>query len=131
MGAAEELWAGRAQLHSFAGAEEVEGSLLLGYVEQAAKKVQDALTSVQESEMAVQARYAYWCSSPVSSPPHPVLFLRLPHRDCGSPSLPRVWACLSLCSFVGPFLGTVAEVRSRASSPLLPPLLLVGAASGA
>ncbi|XP_005347314.1 apolipoprotein C-III isoform X1 [Microtus oregoni] len=39
-----------------ARAEEVEGSLLLGYVEQAAKKVQDALTSVQESEMAVQAR---------------------------------------------------------------------------
>lgn len=71
MGAAEELWAGRAQLHSFAGAEEVEGSLLLGYMEQAAKKVQDALTSVQESEMAVQARYAYWCSSPASSPPPP------------------------------------------------------------
>ncbi|XP_038177206.1 apolipoprotein C-III [Arvicola amphibius] len=43
-----------------ARAEEVEGSLLLGsvqgYMEQAAKKVQDALTSVQESEMAVQAR---------------------------------------------------------------------------
>lgn len=95
-----------------------------GYMEQAAKKVQDALTSVQESEMAVHARYAYWCSSPVSSPPPPALVLRLPHRDCGSPSLPRAWACLSLCSFVGPFLGTVAEVRSRTSSFLLPTLLL-------
>lgn len=39
-----------------------------GYMEQAAKKVHDALTSVQESEMAVQARYAYRYSSPVSSP---------------------------------------------------------------
>nr|XP_042136761.1 apolipoprotein C-III isoform X2 [Peromyscus maniculatus bairdii] len=43
-----------------ARANEGEGSLLLGsvqgYMEQAAKKVQDALTSVQKSEMAVQAR---------------------------------------------------------------------------
>ncbi|EGW09851.1 Apolipoprotein C-III [Cricetulus griseus] len=43
-----------------ARAKEAEGSLLLGsvqgYMEHAAKKVQDALTSVQESEMAVQAR---------------------------------------------------------------------------
>ncbi|CAO2635231.1 Apolipoprotein C-III [Lemmus lemmus] len=55
-----------------ARADEVEGSLLLGsvqgYMEQAAKKVQDALTSVQESEMAVQARYAYRYSSSVLSP---------------------------------------------------------------
>lgn len=42
------------------GAEEVEGSLLLGsvqgYMEQASKTVQDALSSVQESDIAVVAR---------------------------------------------------------------------------
>lgn len=49
---------------SRAGAEEVEGSLLLGsvqgYVEQASKTVQDALSNVQESDIAVVARYAHW-----------------------------------------------------------------------
>lgn len=83
-----------AQLCSFAGAKEAEGSLLLGsvqgYMEHAAKKVQDALTSVQESEMAVQARYAHWPFFPVPSPLTPALVLKLPHRDCGSPSLLRV-----------------------------------------
>lgn len=43
-----------------ARAEEVEGSLLLGsvqgYVEQASKTVQDALSNVQESDIAVVAR---------------------------------------------------------------------------
>ncbi|XP_005069336.1 apolipoprotein C-III [Mesocricetus auratus] len=43
-----------------ARANEVEGSLLLGsvqgYMEQATKKVQDALTSMQKSEVAVRAR---------------------------------------------------------------------------
>lgn len=43
-----------------ARAEEVEGSLLLGsvqgYMEQASKTVQDALSSVQESDIAVVAR---------------------------------------------------------------------------
>ncbi|CAO2635232.1 Apolipoprotein C-III [Lemmus lemmus] len=53
-----------------ARADEVEGSLLLGsvqgYMEQAAKKVQDALTSVQESEMAVQASRG-WMDGGLSS----------------------------------------------------------------
>jgi apolipoprotein C-III len=58
--AGQELRAGVAQLCSLAGAEEVEGSLLLGsvqgYMEQASKTVQDALSSVQESDIAVVAR---------------------------------------------------------------------------
>ncbi|MBO8589777.1 hypothetical protein INN88_14375, partial [Staphylococcus aureus] len=47
-------------LMASARAEDVEGSLLLGsvkrYMEQASKTVQDALSSVQESDIAVVAR---------------------------------------------------------------------------
>ncbi|XP_021027251.1 apolipoprotein C-III isoform X2 [Mus caroli] len=52
-----------------ARAEEVEGSLLLGsvqgYMEQASKTVQDALSSVQESDIAVVARG--WMDNPFGS----------------------------------------------------------------
>lgn len=50
-----------AQLCSLVGASEEEEPLLgsvQGYMEQAAKKVQHALSSVQQSEMATQARYS-------------------------------------------------------------------------
>lgn len=47
-----------------ARANKTEVPLLLGsvqsYMEQATKTVQDALSSVQPSEMAAQARYAHW-----------------------------------------------------------------------
>lgn len=53
-----------AQLCSVAGADEGEGSLLLGsmqgYMEQASKTVQDALSSMQTSDIAVVTRYAHW-----------------------------------------------------------------------
>lgn len=61
--AGQELRAGLAQLCYLAGADEGEGSLLLGsmqgYMEQASKTVQDALSSMQESDIAVVARYAH------------------------------------------------------------------------
>lgn len=53
-----------AQLCSVAGADDEEGSLLLGsvqgYMAQASKTVQDALSSVQESDIAVVTRYVHW-----------------------------------------------------------------------
>ncbi|KAL6036508.1 hypothetical protein STEG23_003896 [Scotinomys teguina] len=64
------LIVGLLALLASARANEGEGSLLLGsvqgYMEQAAKKVQDALTSVQKSEMAVQARTG--CGEGITSP---------------------------------------------------------------
>lgn len=64
--AEQELRTDMAKLCSLAGADEVEGSLLLGsvqgYMEHASKTVQDALSSVQESDIAVVTRYAH--SSP-------------------------------------------------------------------
>lgn len=66
-----------AQLCSLAGANEAEVPLLLGsvqsYMEQATKSVQDALSSVQTSEMAVQARYAH-CSLLLLPLPSPLLW---------------------------------------------------------
>ena len=64
--AEEELRTDMAQLCSLAGAEEAEGSLLLGsvqgYMEQASKTVQDALNSVHESDIAAATRCARWPS---------------------------------------------------------------------
>lgn len=101
-----------------ARADEGDGSLLLGsvqgYMEQASKTVQDALSTVQESDIAVVARYAHWLLSCVLA--SPALVLRPWHRDCGPPSLPGSGACLSLRSLRGPLLGTVTKMTGSASS---------------